>query len=231
MSCFAESGFYPAQSSCYTLFSLFAEYYWSQYALTAFVDTARPEKIVFSCGPVEHPTLQLEDGRQVISRLLPAIAKVRKVEIEELPPLAVNSLQRDPGSTTSGLFRSVKNAAFAWLHQTGVGLELLCGRNVGARQWLRSIIRPQFSPPAGRILVLGGGYDIDPLTTALRESNLRISRVPILLQGEGRRAARSSVSERMRSIWHKAAEDGRFWAPFSKFGLSYDSRVAAPFEY
>ncbi|MEO8027171.1 MAG: hypothetical protein ABI823_11895 [Bryobacteraceae bacterium] len=200
-----EARFQPALATSFLFQNLLDEYFFAAHALRGLCERVS--------GPMSHwrstdtriPD-HLHPHRSLVPELLQQIAGDRA---RILPPLA-EERSLSPASKTSW-----KDAARGVLRNRPMG-ELRQLRNAGWLRYLRSLASPGLR---GRILVLEGGYDLDPLALELRRAGFAIGWMTDLLPFNDVVEKDASWMDGLDGILNESG----FWKPLAHCGLGRDA--------
>lgn len=239
---FGKARFRSASSFLFMLQMLLNEYYAGSYILERFFENAKPNRVLYQPWLPSEPPWHLQHRESIYSTLLPILAPRYGVELDVLE----SNIEKEPqssglietkgssaGNAAGGIYRMTNSARqFALSHRLGEEARLL--HRFGVRRYLESLVKQ--GKTKHRVLMVGHGYDLDPLVLALRNKEVRIDWLPDALIGPGRERARNNlatneVKDRLFDLWATVVDKEEFWAPLTEWGIGRNPRIESSLSF
>lgn len=244
---------FSAASAWFTqLQSLFDGFFESAYALTHFLERARPREVFYwTWEHVEHSS-HLWHKKPIHSTLLPILAPLygalpRQMSADHArdatPVLRSNQQEQEqqyhPEESLGylvGKLRSAGRVARSLLARSRMWREIKLLRSAGLGKYFRSMVKQSMSPE--RVLVVGNGYDLDPLILALRERSVQVTWLHnVSLTGDRAvpsgtvPAGTANLQHELVRLWPVVIQQEEFWAPLAKWGVGRNDRAESALSF
>ncbi len=210
---FGAAGFRPALAASFLLQALFDEFFFASHAITGLLaGTAGP----IYYWPAKRPRIQdhLHPNQSVIPSVLGELAGSRA---RALAPLSPELIPEREGEDSARLFS--KQAARSIFRNRPMG-EYRQLRHAGLSAYLSSWTKRSFN---GRVLVLEGGYDLEPLILDLRRSGVSVDWLTDLLPSPNP----EPPDPRLEAALDDMHQQPDFWKPLTHCGLPPNALVEA----
>ncbi len=206
---FAEARFRPALAAGFLFQTLFDEFFFAAHALNGLLRaTDRP--ICF--WPAAQPAIpdHLHPNHNVIPSILPDLAGSRAIPMSPLRT-SDSELSSSPKSLKPAVRKLFRNRLMGEYRQL---------RHAGLPSYLAACVR---SKKKGRVLVLEGGYDLDPLVLAIRRAGVAADWLTDLLPS----SKSEPIDQRISKTFAEIAQQPAFWKPLEHCGLTPNPLVEA----
>lgn len=247
-----QAKFSPANASFNLLRWVLDGFFEASYVLTHFLARVRPQEVSYWAWESTEPPWHLRHKNPIYSALLPMGAPRYGVSLREMSTgaagpgdasLVLGSNQREheqqhlPGNRLGSFVKHLGLAeadAFSWLKRSRVGREIKLLRDAGLSKYFWSLVKQSMS--SARVLVIGNGYDLDPLIPELRKRGVRVTWLhSVFLTGEyittlGKASGvKTNLQDDLAKLWPTIIEQEAFWAPLTKWGVGRNARAEIAF--
>ena len=237
------SQFRPARAWSLVLQSWLGEYFRGGLILQRIFERAQPDRVLYWPQEVAAPSWNLAQGRPIFAALLPSVAARCGIDTEalqDLPDAAIRQIVQ-PATTPSPPSDAWVERAFSRYVNPAI---MTAQRHFGSsRLWaeVRQVYKsglgesimalPRMLGDRGAVLVIGRGYDLDPVVAVLRHQGVRIDWLDMYIPGTSHGPISASppldsaLQAMLASLWPEVAAGKMLWNPFDAWGLGRIQRA------